>query len=245
MGAEKLLNDPCVKLVVKGDWNADDLVVWPLFQNRSEVPIFTGLKDSITNNWREIRNKNPQAFAGPTIRMANYHRTGELLVVEVIPSDYAEGQFLGWQGVAMVVPVTSDRFIAMQANVQALAASIGGGIRVPGCTPPHHYVIDHIIKEMDEGFAVEIDKNQLHILGIGEVIPPAAKRNNWFIVHIDLKETYDELRQKWQDAEDKWEGEILPFSLTKENVLAAIEDGKYARVSKMCLLVVGESFGII
>lgn len=244
MDIERVLNDPCVKLVVRGDWKADDLIVWPLFEKKEDVPFYPGLKKSIQENWNEVQIKNQGAFAGSTIRMANYHLAGELLVVEVVPSDYSEGQFLGWQGVAMV-PVTSDEYVVMQANVQALAVSIGGGIRVPGCTPPHHNVVSHIVKEMEEEFAVKISKDQLRILGIGEIIPPAAKRNNWFIVHIDLKETYDELRRKWQNAEDKWEGEILPFALTRENVLAAIADEKYARISKMCLLVVAESLGIV
>lgn len=165
-------------------------------------------------------------------------------MIEVVPSDYSEGQFLGWQGVAMI-PVTSDGYVVMQANVQSIAVSIGGGIRVPGCAPPHIGVIDHIIKEIDEEFAAQVTKDQLRILGLCEVLPPAAKRNNGLIVRVDMKETFKELKEKWQNSEDKWEGEILPFELTKENVLSAVKDEKYARSSKLLLLVVAESLGVI
>jgi hypothetical protein len=269
---EKLLNDPCLRMLIRGEWKADDLVVWPLFRVpekvkisglktlllflyqflchifdlvfRRKVVIYPGLKASIVQNWNEVKKKNPEAFPGPTIRLANYHRAGDTLVVEVVPSDYSEGQFLGWQGVAMI-PVTSDGFIVMQASVKALAASIGEGIRVPGCTPPHARVVDHIIKEMEEEFATQVTKDQLRILGICEILPPAAKRNNGIIARVDLKETFAELKEKWQDAEDKWEGEILPLELTRENILAAVKDERYARASKLLLLVVAESLGII
>lgn len=48
---EGILNDPCLKMLIRGEWKADDLVVWSLFQDKSEVPIFPGMKDSIEKNW--------------------------------------------------------------------------------------------------------------------------------------------------------------------------------------------------
>lgn len=199
-------------ILEKGTWKPQNVVIHQIIKERDAISIFSLDKEAIEANWNEILEKNPKAFAGPTVRLVNNHTVGEKLILEVLSSDYREGCVLNWLGVAMV-PVTSDDFIAVQTPVAAIAATIGGGIRVPGCTPPHADFFPHIIKEMKEEFNVDITEEQLTVLGLLRVKPPLAKYHHGLVVKVSLKETMEELKAKWQTAQDKWEGNLLPLNL--------------------------------
>lgn len=246
--AEKLwanAGNPNVKMLVCGTWDADQLVMWPLVEDMKDVPVYPGAMEFIENNWAEIKAANPKAFPGPTFRLENHHLVGDKLVVEVLPSNYAHGQFLGWLGVAMV-PVTSDGFVALQGPVASIAASVGGGTRVPGCTPPHANFVDHTIREIEEEFNVQVTRKQLTVLGLQELLPPVAKRHNAVVIKVNLKESAEELRAKWETADDKWEGELKLLPLTRESVLSALPPNeKYHVASRLSLLLVAESEGLL
>lgn len=228
---------PNLKLLTKGRWLSSQIIVNPLMKNKTEVLVHQSLQKEISKNWEEIKKKNPKAFAGPTVRLSNYHLTNDTLVLDILPSDYSQGQYLGWLGVAMV-PITSDGIAATQAPVAGIAASIGGGIRVPGCTPPHADFIPHILKEMREEFNIDIDEDQLTILGVMEVLPPTAKRHNAIIVKVNLEEDFTELKNKWQTAEDKWEGDLLPYKLA--NIKFDLFNENYAIASRLILSLIAE-----
>lgn len=190
----------------RGNWRPDQISVHQITQ-RGLINLFPGDSQAIEENWQEILGKNPKAFAGPTIRLIGRHRLRDKLVLEVIPSDYKEGCLLGFLGVAMV-PVTSDGFIALQGPVASVAATVGAGIRVPGCTPPHTGIMAHVAKEMREEFAVDINAGSLSVLSLNEISPPVAKSHNALVVKVSLSQTSKELLDCWQKAEDKWEGEL-------------------------------------
>jgi len=195
----------------------------------------------IENVWRDILKINPHAYSGKTIRMSEYRDLGGLLQIKVFTSDYRSGMVLGWLGVAMV-PITSDGFLILQSPVESIAATVGNGIRVPGCTLSDTDFVSQIIKEMNDEFNVKAVSEQLTVLGFVESIPPYAKFHHTLIVRVRIKETLEELRFRWQTAKDKWEGEILPFELTKDNVVKAVfsEKDKYGPVTPIAIYLVAK-----
>lgn len=249
MCAEVMLQriDQRVRLLHGDSYSIENVILNQLVIKKEDVPISLDNKAKIEAAWQDILKKNPQAFAGETVRLRDYHfaDSGKKLILDVLPSDYKQGMVLGWLGVAML-PVTSDGYVALQAPVAAIAATVGGGIRTPGCTPPNAHFFCHIVKEMQEEFNVTVDHSQLKVLGLVRVNPPAAKYHHGLIVRVSLKETFDELKARWETAEDKWEGEILPFRLTSRNVVNALffEKEKYGPVTPLALhLVAKDQFG--
>lgn len=240
-------------------WNEPNL--WLLSSGRRQVVIeelgMSDLNDAvlvpekakrmIEDEWQEVLKKNPKAFPGPTVRMVSHIDDLKKLCITVVASDYKHAMVMGWLGVAMV-PITSDGYVALQAPVASIAATVGGGIRVPGCTPTNADFLSHIVKEMKEEFNVEVTQDQFTPLGLVEVLPPLAKRHRDLIVQVSLKETFNDLKAKWEGAEDKWEGQILPFKFTPENVITAIfaekDKKKYGPVTPVALyLAARERFG--
>lgn len=236
-------NDPRVRLIERRSYPIENVIFDQKVARKEDVPIGPEVHVKIEAAWQDILKKNPKAFAGETVRLENsYCPAGtEDLCIDVLPSDYKQGMVLGWLGVAML-PVTSDGYVALQAPVATIAATIGGGIRTPGCTPPNAHFFCHIVKEMREEFNVTVSLSQLRVLGLVEVNPPTAKHHYGLIVRVSLKETFDELKAKWETAEDKWEGLILPFRLTPENVIKAMffEKEKYGPVTPLALHLVAK-----
>jgi len=174
--------------------------------------------------------------------MIDWDDRGEILRINVAASNYKEAMVIGWLGVAMV-PVTSDGYVALQAPVDRIAATVGHGIRVPGCTLPHTDFFPHIITEMKEEFNVEVGPKQLVTVGLVEVRPPLARFHHALIVKVTLKETFRQLKAKWKKAKDKWEGEILPFKLTAGNVIQAMffeQPGVYGPVTPVAIYLVAK-----
>ena len=236
---EKRWYNQNVRLLARGRWLKGQVTINPLLPS-ANVPIPKVLLPPISEKWAKLREKNPKAFQGPTIRYCGYHEVGNLLIVDVVYSDYRLGQILGWLGAAMV-PVTSDGVVACQAPVAAIAASIGGGVRVPGCTPPHIRFFQHINKEMQEEFGADVPEENITILGLLETKPPAANHHYSFALKVKIKETFKELKEKWSKAEDKWEGEMLPLPLTKEAVAEKIFGKEFGETSKAALYLVAEN----
>lgn len=240
-------DDLRVRLLVGKSYLTEKVIFSQKVAKKEDVEISPQDQAKIEAAWQETLKRNPRAFPGGTMRLRDncLISTAEKLCLEVLPSDYKQAMVLGWLGVAMVL-VTSDGYVALQAPVATIAATVGGGIRTPGCTPPHVRFFCHIVKEMQEEFNVTVGLSQLKVLGLVEVSPPAAKYHHGLIVHVSLKETFDELKAKWATAEDRWEGEILPFRLTPENVVRAMffEKEKYNPVTPLVLhLVAKDQFG--
>lgn len=236
--AELFFREPGIRVLV-----ADSHPMEILKAGKAPVP--TSRQAEIRKAWKEVRKNNHGAFAGPTVRMTGWSIVGDrgkILRVSVAASNYKEAMALGWLGVAMV-PVTSDGYVALQAPVKRIAAIVGDGIRVPGCTPPHAEIFPHIIKEMKEEFNVDVEPKQLLVVGLVEVNPPLAMFHHSLIVNVALKETFEQLKAKWKTAEDKWEGEILPFKLTAGNVIQAMffeQPRKYGPVTPIALYLVAK-----
>lgn len=233
-------------LLEKGSWTPDEVVVQQIVSDRRYIEVAQIDQEAADNNWREIQKKNPQAFAGPTIRLTQSHVLPDgKLVLEVLPSDYREGCLLNWLGAAMI-PVTADNHVALQASVASIAATIGAGTRTLGCTFPHTDLFGHLKKEMHEECNVEIADESVTILGLVRTRPPHSKFNYCLVVKIKLKETFAELRAKWATAEDKWEGELLPFELTREKVLSMFANPQgYGPVTPLAIQLVAESEGVL
>lgn len=234
------VHEPKLRLLASGIQKTE------ITQVADEGGISPETQKAIEVAWQEIMKKNPKAFAGSTVRLRDYEVSeGNILRINVLPSDYKKAMVLGWLGVAMV-PLTSDGYVVLQAPVASVAATVGDGIRVPGCTPPRADFFSDIIAEMKEEFGVKVDLSDLSVLGLVEVLPPLAKHHYGLIVQVILKETFRELKKKWSAAEDRWEGEILPFKLTRQNVLTAtfLEKEKYGPVTPVALcLVADKEFG--
>lgn len=200
-----------VIVLEEGNWKPDNLIIQKI-ADKSKIRMYPGDKKAIKEKWKKVLTKNPKAFSGKTIRFLGSHQIEKDLVAEVTPSDYREGQIVGWLGVAMI-PITTDDFIGLQCPVASIAATVGKGIRVPGCTPENTEVIDHIIKEMEEEFNVEITRNNLTIIGLLQVKPPIASLHNAFVVVVKVPFNHEELRRKWETAEDRREGELVFLEL--------------------------------
>lgn len=228
----------------RGEWTAKNLVIHPIVNDRKLVQLYSEDDEVIKKSWDEILKKNPKAFPGPTVRLVGRHHLGKKLVLEVLPSDYREGfAVLGWLSVAMVL-VTSDGYIALQGAVVAVVATVGSGIRVPGCTPPHHNFISHIIKEMHEEFGVTISPHNLTILGVVESRPPISRPHHGLIVRVKLKENRGELQKSWEKSEDKWEGELKFLKFSSAEIKSVIDNTDYHAGSRLILKMVAESEGI-
>lgn len=239
------LADAHVHLIVHRSYSPDDVIIREVTPEASDLPD-VGKEAEIEVTWQEVLQRNPKAFPGPTVRLRGPVREeGGKLFLDVLPCDYKQSMVLGWLGVAMV-PVTSDGYAALQAPVDSIAATIGGGIRTPGCTPPHADFFNHVIKEMEEEFGVTVNRAQLKVIGLVRIDPPAAKRNHALIVRVSLNETFIELQRRWATAQDKWEGNIQPFRLTPSDVICVMffEGKKYGPVTPLALhLVAKERFG--
>lgn len=195
-----------VVVLESGRWSADQVTVRPFFENLSCLT-FLWDEEEIEKRWKAVLDKNPKATPGPTLQLGGRHfvKDGQIMVLDVFPSNYKKSQLYGWLAVAMI-PVTSDGYIALQAPVSSIAASIGGGIRVPGCTLPHCDIFGHTAKEMKEEFGVQVERKDLSVLGLIEVQKP--KLHHGLIVEVKLAQTSQELEEAWNTAEDKWEGEL-------------------------------------
>lgn len=200
-------------ILEKGIWRPEDVIVQQIIDKRNLIKIHKIDQIAIENNWQDILKKNPDAFVGPTIRLVNNHIVGKKLILEVLPSDYKEGCFLNFLGAAMI-PITSDGFVILQAKTAAIAAIMGEGIRMPGCTFQHIRIFEHIIQEMNEEFNVDITKDQLIVFGLLRTNPPITKFHYTLVVEVSLRETMEELMEKWLNAKDKWEGDPLPLNLS-------------------------------
>lgn len=232
----------CENLLIleKGFWKSDQVRIHQL-ANRESLSLYPGDAEAIEKNWQGILAKNPKAFPGPTIRLVGRHHLGETLVLEVLPSDYKEGCFVSFLGVAMV-PVTSDGYIALQGPVSSVAATIGGGIRVPGCTPTGTNVFPHIIKEMMEEFNVRVTEDNLAVIGLIEARPPIAMLHHGLVVKVKVSQTREEFQNCQKGAEDRWEGELLFLELTPESVWEAVNRAEnYNQQSRLIIAMVAES----
>lgn len=246
MGKSTVLSVPNPLLLEKGYWTPDDVIVQQIVSDRRQIEVAQVDQEAAEDNWREIQKKNPQAFAGPTIRLVQSHILPDgKLVLEVVPSDYREGCLLNWLGAAMI-PVTADKRIALQASVASIAATIGAGTRTLGCTFPHTDLFGHLEKEMREECNVEIADDDVTILGLVRTRPPLSKFNYCLVVKINLTETFEKLRSQWATAEDKWEGELLPFEMTRDNVFSVLANTQgYGPVTPLAIQMVAESEGVI
>ncbi|MCX6764212.1 MAG: hypothetical protein NTU58_00680 [Candidatus Nealsonbacteria bacterium] len=200
-----------VIILEEGIWTPENLKIHKIAE-MSEIKMYPGDNEAIEKKWKDILTKSPKAFPGDTICFAGSHQIGRDLIAEVIISDYKVSQIVGWLGAAMI-PITTDYFIGLQCQVASVAATVGKGIRVPGCTPENTEVIDHIIKEMKEEFNVEITRNNLTIIGLLKVKPPIASLHNAFVVVVKVPFNREELRRKWETAEDRKEGELVFLEL--------------------------------
>lgn len=219
------LKERSLRLLARGEWSVDQVVIRQTASGKEDVVIEKSQQIAIELAWQELLARNPRAHAGDTVRLDSFRITDDgNLELCVLPSDYRQGMVLGWLGVAMI-PVTSDGYVALQASVASIAATVGNGIRVPGCTPPNVNFFSHAAREMNEEFGVKVERCQLTVLGLVEVNPPAAKYHHGLIVRVSLKETFAELKAKWQTAVDRWEGEILPFQFTADNVRVLLNEG--------------------
>ncbi|MEK9183027.1 MAG: hypothetical protein AAB849_00775 [Patescibacteria group bacterium] len=230
-----------MQILVDRSFSIDDVV---FTEKGGATLIDPNQQARIEASWQDVLAKNPKAFAGATVRLDGFQFSddGARLLLDVVSSDYKQGMVLGWLGVAMI-PITSDGFVALQAPVASIAATVGGGIRVPGCTPPHPRFFHHIVQEMLEEFGVTVGFSQLKVLGLVQVSPPAAKYHHTLVVMVSLKETIGELKVSWEKAEDKWEGEVLPFQLTPNNVIQVMfcERDKYGPVTPLSLYLVARA----
>lgn len=239
------LSSAHVHLIVHRSYSPDDVIIQVVTSEADDLPD-AGKEAEIESAWQEVLARNPKAFPGSIVRLRGpVKEEGGKLHLNVLPSNYKQAMVLGWLGVAML-PVTSDGYVALQAPVASIAATVGGGIRVPGCTPLSTDFFSHIILEMREEFGVVIDCSQLLVLGLVRVDPPAAKLHYALVVRVSLNETFDELQRQWATAKDKWEGNIQHFQLTPNNVINALffEREKYGPVTPLALhLVAKERFG--
>jgi len=231
----------------KGVWRPDQLEIRQIAGKLTDQ-LHRNELEAIEENWQKILLKNRSAFAGPTVRLMSRRYFDNRLILEVVPSDYKESCLLGWLGAAMV-PVTSDGYIALQGSVDSIAATIGEGIRVPGCTPVDTGFIPHIIKEMKEEFEVDITKDNLTIQGLIEVRPPIANLHHGLVVKVKLSLTHEGLKECWEQAEDKWEGELIFLKLDYEKKIALLPEigdlKTFHRSSLVILAMIIESeFGI-
>lgn len=246
MDKSTVLSVPNPLLLEKGYWTPDDVIIQQIVSDRRQIEVAQVDQEAAEDNWREIQKKNPRVFAGPTIRLTQSHILPDgKLVLEVLPSDYKEGCHLNWLGAAMI-PVTTDNRVALQASVASIAATIGAGTRTLGCTFPHTDIFGHLEKEMSEECNVGIVEENITILGLVRVRPPLSKFNYCLVAKIKLKETFEELHSRWAMAEDKWEGELLPFEMTREKVLSILVNPKgYGPVTPLAIQLVALSEGII
>lgn len=197
----------------------------------------------ISDKWAEIKGKNHRAFPGDTVRLVKACSTcGSSLCLDVLPCNYGQSQILTWLGSAMV-PITSDGYILMQGHKNEIAATIGAGTRVPGCTPPYAKgYIDHIITEMWEEFGVTIKKEQLTLLGLLEVLPPIASHHHGLIFKVKLNETLKEVKEKHRLAPDrKKEGSLVVAKLGEKELLEILKNPDFAKGSKVILTIVAKS----
>jgi hypothetical protein len=178
-------------------------------------------------NWRPdqikiIQTPNSLILKRPAIQLLAYMECEGDLVLNVATSQYENG-FLG---VAMV-PITSNGYVVMQKPVAKISKNIGGGIRVPGCTPPNKEIIPHILEEMKEEFNLIIGENSLSVLGLIEVRPPVVKIfHHALVVKIDLPYTNKKVKESWQNAKDKWEGELFFLKLA-DNIITDTQQFNY------------------
>lgn len=181
---------------------------------REDLNISPGDAEAIKKNWDATLERSKgsprQPFSGPTMRLVDLHYTGDnKMVLGLARSNYRNGcGALGFFGVAMV-PVTSDGFIAMQGPISEVSATIGGGTRVPGCTPVDCDVLRHVVTEMHEEFAVNVTEEHLVTLGVIDVGVEVARPHQALIMKVKLPLTSDELKKSWEEAEDKWEGSLV------------------------------------
>ena len=195
-----------VLIIEKGLWAPRNIIIHKIAE-RSDIRLYPGDFEAIEERWKEVLAKNKKAFIGPTVRFVGSHRIGEDLIIEIIPSDYKEGCTLGWLGAAMV-PITTDGYVGLQCHVDSISATIGKGVRVPGCTIEDTEETYHIIKEMKEEFNVEITTDDITIHGLIEVRPPVSLLNHALIAKINLSLNYRELKKSWETADDKTEGKL-------------------------------------
>lgn len=231
--------NPDIRLLTRGEWAKSQLIINPLLPD-ANVPIPEIILPQIEKKWVSYNIKNPKAFPGDTVRYCGYHDANGLLVIDVVYSDYRLSQTLGWLGAAMV-PVTSDGYIALQAPVAKIAANVGGGIRVPGCTPRNIHFFSHVIEEMKEEFSVNARIENLKVLGLAEVKPLTASHHYFLIFKVKLRKKIGELKTKWAIAKDNWEGELMPIPLTKEKISEVIFSKEFAETSRIALFLVAES----
>jgi len=226
-----------VLVLEKGIWTPDQIRVRQVkinqFQRDDEEA------RAIDDNWQKILAKNPQAFSGPTIRLVGRHCLRDRLVLEVVPSDYKESCFLGWLGVAMV-PITRDGYLALQGHVSSISATVGEGMRVPGCTPKDTKVIPYLIEEMREEFGVRVAKDNLTILGLTEVKSPLSMPNSALVTKVKITQSRQELIKCWEKARERWEGELHFVKLDYERKKVSFQElGGSGMINPHSLLILG------
>ncbi len=223
-------------ILERGLWSPDQLVAHSIVE-REAVKLYPGDAEAIEANWNGILAKNPKAFAGPTVRLLGRHRLDDKLILEVAPSDYKEGYFLSFLGVAMV-PVTTDGFIALQEPVASVAATIGGGTRVPGCTPSDSLIIGEVIRKMKKEFGAEVLPEHLSILGLIEARPPIAKFHHGLVVKVSMPCVKDQLAESWQGAEDKWQGNLEFLEMRRGlPTFGSASGSNYQKLNRQSLLI--------
>lgn len=162
----------------------------------------------IEKRWAELTAQDPSKTPGPTIVLSGWHTFGGPLTAYFFPSNYKEGQVIGFFGATML-PETSDGFFGLQGQVDNVANVIGKGIRTPGCNMKNIEVFPRIVTEMSLEFNVGITENSIMVHGLIRVEPPVATLHSAFVTSVKLPHTHQELYGCWKDAEQRWEGQLL------------------------------------
>ncbi len=233
-------HDKNIRLLARGEWSANQLIVWPLLDDKKKVKIFRGLTDNIQQRWKELRNKSPRIFDGPVFRLVDYYEINRRLVLDVLPSSYKEGQVLGVLGISMI-PLTSDGYLILQASVANLVPIFGQGIRSPGCTPDNRDFVKHTIKELYEEMGVVVSGENLTFVGLVEARYSSFRYLKSIVAKVKIKETLDELLALSKSAKDRWEGELVPLRLRKKIINDVMYDKKYSKIARLIIALVAQS----
>lgn len=205
-------NLPSENLVIlrRGPWYPEQIQILRLPAAKKLLRT-TYFHKAMEETWKKIRKVNPSSFSGHTFRIAGHHLINDKIIFEEIPTKYKTSQEAGWLGCAMGI-MTSDYYLPMQGQVQGIAASIGSGIRIPGCTFKTTDLTRDIIIDVKEEYGVKIGQENILFLGLVEIFPPLAKHQHCIISLIKISITKTELLQKYKKAKDREKEGSLHFA---------------------------------